>query len=480
GPSGDIDLLECDTSLPVFVRFHTDAPELLDENNLIAVVLYSLNGYGLELQNTDYCLDGVCQGFFVGITVPDDPNDPDTEPELRWHKKEFIIDQNGFYNFEPLCLPTEYFENGNYLTDFIFKFQFFESDGQYNVSPPDLESIWDQATINQNGIESYHWNQFSYGTSWGNYLLLHDFGTFPNQDNYTDFVLTADPPVDYEADISFIVQYGTSLTFQPYTRFVGANIEGSDSLTYNVNIVNEQGAICMNAFIELVFDGGEHYVHNGGKVDSDPGSCMRFEIGAGVVVGENALLEYGESGSGMFAMHGGSSITLNNGAGLKLNCPLTLWDNPWHDHQLPVDVYLHEGSTFSFGNCADLRRVTPDSDIELVFHLMGGIVDFSALNDDQLSRIKVAYAPVDAPLEVLYVAGNPVNESLSFAVHSEDGSTLHIHVFDSAGRLVCDQKRTQNAGFNSHRIETSTWNVGLYIVKIDNGNLQRTFRIEKI
>jgi len=82
-------------------------------------------------------------------------------------------------------------------------------------------------------------------------------------------------------------------------------------------------------------------------------------------------------------------------------------------------------------------------------------------------------------LVVLPIYPNPTEEDITLSILLTETSTVHIELIDQRGRMVLNQKQTENleAGIHTFRLPFSELNKGVYFVRVSDGN---TTLLEKI
>jgi hypothetical protein len=103
----------------------------------------------------------------------------------------------------------------------------------------------------------------------------------------------------------------------------------------------------------------------------------------------------------------------------------------------------------------------------------GGLTATSAKNTLMM------ISPADAGTTRVYP--NPItgNQLLQVDISAENAQNASIEVFDGLGRNIYRSERKLDKGINHATLDLSSKPVGLYIIKIDNGNETKQFKVIK-
>jgi hypothetical protein len=230
----------------------------------------------------------------------------------------------------------------------------------------------------------------------------------------------------------------------------GGLVQGSDSVRHTVNLVNNNGSFCLN-FVDLIFEGGDRYIHNGGDLDMNNSfSCMQFRRGSALRVGAGQTLHYGSNGSGMLALCAGGSLELEPGATLVVDCILNLSEcnNDLPPQQIYMD--LPPGTRLAFTENARLtNRFSLGQQMKLNVRMLGGTLDDALLSPDDravINRIWPAPAPDFSENAVL--APNPFSENINLRFNAAAAGQLRLRLTDVGGRVVFDKTASAAEGMN--------------------------------
>ncbi|MFN0032336.1 MAG: T9SS type A sorting domain-containing protein [Flavobacteriales bacterium] len=453
---------EIDISKPVFLHWH-GSPVLLQPNYLYNIWPSMYNEGAINTTDITYCDDGFCQGYGIAVQVPDDPDDADSEPQIRWHFQEFGTSQwSG--GFAPACLASEYFESDQHIVDLYLKFQFNPGFSQFYVYANYLDYVWDMQTIDNSSIQWYYNGANNYSLDWGNYLALHEL-SFPNLANITYLELTPQPNTATQEEVILTIGYETTLTFQPYTDLRGALIEGSADLRHNVTLINNGGEFCMPMFFELVFGPGENFVFNDGHVGLAWGSCLRFQPQSTLHLGYHAMLHYGEQGMGMLGLQSGCALQMDELAELHIDNTVRMFNEPWQTDLEDVHIYLREGNQLVFGPYSHLENFSTNEEMKLVVHLEGGYLNIDELSDEEKKHIEVEYAKKNETLALLQLQGNPATDVLSCSLHALAEGNAQCLITDANGKLIQSGSVLLQSGYNHVTTDISALSEGIYFAR---------------
>ena len=79
-------------------------------------------------------------------------------------------------------------------------------------------------------------------------------------------------------------------------------------------------------------------------------------------------------------------------------------------------------------------------------------------------------------MALLEVYPNPTSDYINL-VYDADQST-ELYIFDTSGKMVRREQIHQN-GFSNHRIDVSDLSEGIYLVRMQSGNLASTMKFIK-
>ena len=479
-----IELDQIDVAKPVFVR------SLMGDSTKVLLTpdwVYEGNGRIDISENTfinfsPNCPNGLCTGMVIGIEIPDSTG---TSTNLRTY---FDAAETGGDRFYLTCMTTEYFEE-NYLKEFIFKFKLLGTQGEnrwfrprfskiYPVDSSVLRLLNKDTTVSENMFSSfdstYNLNLTDIampGSWWENvFLLTYQDTTYPSPNHISYLELTPEENDSIPRMINLSTNYST-LHLQPFTGFRGGLVVGSDSIRHQVNLFND-GMFCLNGgFIDLTFNGGNNYIHQGGEVNFGAAtSCMRFQEKSALIVDEEVTFEYGRNGHGMLALATGGTIELRKNSTLVIDTRVFLYEleklyGVVENQQIYME--LNKGSRLIFGKNAKLdNRYSVDKNMKLNIYMNGGALDISQLSSESRAVINLIYPkPPRYFEENVKVYPNPTSGNLTFSMVLDEAEMVKIEAYDLAGRLVFSKKQNGEKGNNEIQMQLEL-SAGVYFFKI--------------
>ena len=434
---------------------------------------------GVTLQADSLCETNFCNDVLMGIQIPDSSG---TGFDMRWHESEIFYstvsssDTSTVY-FLGICLPTEKFEEGNFIREFVWQFTF---DSIPPGSTLTINTTHIREYFNVHPVEAiiasyydgdyYYLSDYYFGYSY-NILMLHTASGYPSPNNISFVEATPFPNPNTQETVQIWIEEHSALFFQPHTLLRGGLVEGSDTLRHHVELVNNGGTLCVQEFAELVFENGDHYRHQGGNIRlSGTTSCMLFGKGGSLKVSDNTTLQYGKGNKGLLALKTGSTINIGNNAELVIHNKVELYE--YEEDAGPQQIYmtLHEGSRLTFAPGSSVtNRYSKDKSMKLNVFMKGGIIDDSGLSESDKQLIHRIYPDDDWLERNLQVLGNPVIEQLTFSFPTIDLIPTTFQIFGINGQLHFEKKERLNQGIHDVSIPASNWQQGVYILKIQHG-----------
>lgn len=80
----------------------------------------------------------------------------------------------------------------------------------------------------------------------------------------------------------------------------------------------------------------------------------------------------------------------------------------------------------------------------------------------------------------MFVSPNPVNNLLNIDFSRLDAASVQIEIFDLLGQRVYDQSIANPAANFRKSLDVSNLLKGIYFIRINTGQVQKTYKIQKI
>jgi hypothetical protein len=485
---GRIQMDEIDITRPVFVEYVGNPFEIYPDQTYNLCVHSNTNTM-VDFASNDFCDDGICQGLVMGITVPDDPNDEDTEPELRPYFEEF---QNGTNDFPywgaqsivPFCFASENFAGPQYMTQLILKFKFLpDAQGEYKLDQVRvLNWGWPAEALDSTGLSSFSSGPDTYDFCGSfditqAYTIQHppDVYSYPDSVYYLDVYPV--PNTTEPTLITLTFHENTALLPYPYCMFRGGLVEGSNEVRHTYNLIMNGSTYCLATGEDLI-DPECSFIYNGGDMDLSQKSCLRFYQRSSLVVEDNQTFYYGKQGRGMLALHSGAYIILKSNAEFVLNSPISLWGNYQEDQPENIHITLNSGNKFVFGPYAALRLADSNSEIKLIFHLNGGILDYSNLDEASRKNMEIIFDKPDSKLAFLEMFGNPSEADFTFNLYSGFQDNASFELYDLKGGLLFSESQMLQKGYNYIELNDIKLPNGQYILTVSCAREIAVTRVE--
>jgi hypothetical protein len=469
---------EIDIDRPIYVRAIFQENPILDENK-IYYVYHDMYSTYYDIPNNDFCENGWCEGIMIGIASPSDTIDSTSVTNIKYYSENFS--NFGFCSSIDMCVPTEYFQEGNTLKEFVFKLKVenvgveeYTFLGNFDLmSTNDCTNLINTSTLPSfgSGFNSYFLysgqfcfdNNCNYGP--GNMIQWEGQG-IPADTNMYFLDVPAIPPSNQIQNIVLQIGETNGLIFQPYTQIRGGLIDGSDSIRHTLSI-ESWGNFCLPSgiMVDMPMAPGSFFAYHRGMVSIPFGTCLRFEYDAVLRVCDDATLHYGMLGNGMIAMNSGSKIELQENAGIHFGNIFSLWDYPGQTNPDNIHIYLKKGNSLVFDIYSSILNRSLDNRMKLVVHLQGGYLDISNLDENSRKHLVVEYDRPDAGIEILSMYGNPLSD-LNFTLHSNESGMASAEIFDLMGKKVMTVQLTLNEGFNQIQIPLPSIATGTYVLQI--------------
>ena len=483
----EIVLSQIQQDRPLFIRSKLDDSNkiLLEPNTLYSSGLWhTLTGTTSPNLTVD-CLGGFCSGVIIGIDIPDETG---TGRALRINDAPFQLDN--FNDFE-FCVITEYFMD-NFLREFVLQFSFDEisTNSTLRIGSVGIEKVEDYGIIDEIAASPSYLNgseyqipliDFSQGSFWtANMVLLYNAPTYPSPTTPSYVKVSPSPNTDQQEIMNLQIDFWHILTPQPFTYFRGGLIEGSDSLRHFVNLVNNGGNLCLSSIVDLVFDGGTRYVHQGGEIDFvNNFSCIQFLDGGVLEVADDTDLHLGNHGIGALALRQGGSIEIGKNSSLTIDAQV--WVNESRGIQKPQQIYmsLNRGSRLTFTENARLSNYgSIDGQMKLNVYMNGGVLDDSQLSPKERALINRIYPSPKGPLaEELELFPNPASNECNISLVLAEEEAVALEIFDIYGKIVYRKQERCSKGVQVLGFPINNLAEGIYWVQVKSGNDQASKKL---
>jgi hypothetical protein len=471
----DLDLSGLGPNETVFMRYRfTDANKiLLPSNGLFSVVTdFSSNTPSLRVDNN--CADNLCSGLLIGVEIPDSAG---TGKAIRWSEVPFSVSSPTSSHYElGFCLATEYFSE-NYLREAIYKFTTNTTGGTLmGTSYLYFSDANEYAFVGGDSLQ-YIKDSFDipFAPSYNEYRLeLHknvlairsDTSIYPNSYGIEYVDLNPVPNVDTVATMNIEFGGSSTLALQPFVEFRGGYVLNDSTKRHQYNLINNGGHICFSIVVDMRLKSGNKYIHNSGSVTfSGKSSCMAFEAGSKLIVGEKATFPYGENGVGNLALYPNSTIDIKKGGHFILNNNLILFGS---DNE-QIYLTLEEGSRLTFSKFAAIKRhQSVYYPLQLNIYMKGGTVDMSELKAEYRPLVNLIYDEVQPTFrENVKILGNPVmTDVLRFSITQETEGEAFVQLLSIDGKVIFNRTSLLQKGLNYLEIPVNTTATGLYFLDI--------------
>jgi hypothetical protein len=464
--SGNLILNAYDSDKPVFIRY-SGPPVAMQPDQAYSIYTDGVSMNSLDLWDISTCLNAICNGAIVGVEVPDDPDDGDELPEIRWHSLELYDEAWKERHYG--CFASEKFEQ-QHMRELIFKFNFLEDVTSFPlgwIALRESES-WYMSDIEDSGMSS---NNQVY-LNGGGTIIRHDLPGFPSEAHVDTTFLNPFSNPDIQQAITLNIQPGEWLIFQPFTYLQGGEVEGQNNVYHPLSILANGGNVCISqAFWELVAEPGEMIQ----IIDTDflmnRGSCIRIEKDAMFRIGPGADYEFGLRGTGMLALHSGARLELLEESTFELNTMLVLFDNSWENEPQPVEVYLRPGQIWRFGLLSSLDNRSVEDKMKVIFHMNGGLLDLGPLTEEERRSIEVRWpAHVQSALSIHRAIPQGEGEWL-LEWNSPGEEEILMECYDTCGKLLESTRLNALEGYNQVRITCASLSgIGVVTLRNASGN----------
>lgn len=482
---------DLDRSLPVYFNASLKDRGVtvpLDSNNLYKVWFNGFSPQPDMWRFASDCKEDFCSGIEIGIEIPDSAG---TGTTTRWYSAPASA-----YNYGEFCFPTEYFPSGNNIARFWAKFtpeQPQSANDSTVFFSVDIEDMrWSTEQIRElealyNGFNyEVFLSQFSGGClnfACPNKLLMYGDTTYPSAANPSFVDINPVPNSTSQETIDVILDFGTYMTAQPFTTLRGGLVQG-DTLRHNYNLINNGAEVCNYGLIELVFELGNNYIHNAGKVTfSDARGCMMFGKGSALIVPDGVHFDFGKRGNGLLALRTGGKLDLGKDSQLTIYNTLNFCEYYLEEATNVIEIELNRGSRLVFAPGSHLtNELSKDpNNCFLTVHMNGGYLDDSNLSPEERALIRRVYTTPAAEFEAnVAIHSNPVDEDIELSVIGHAGEELDVAVWDAAGKNCFDEAVLLQEGTNDLRFQVDELPQGVYFLKLQKGQHALTERILKL
>jgi hypothetical protein len=474
---------DIDATRPVFLRV------LYSDSVFLPLVRNDQYAIGIDLYCSSYldtaaCPGGPCTGLQAAVQIPDSTG---LSTDLRWYQSTYMPDELSEYPLS-VCVPTEKFLTNN-LREFVVSMKAVspQSGGRfnfYNTEVRDLAMFGNLTLLTDSVLPQYYYGNNNYGFSGGffeNFLVLHPDTIYPNANHLGYLNFSPIPNVTDPTTVMVMLDPFTGFNFQPFAQLRGGTVLGSDSVRHPLTVINNGADLCLGfQFVEVFWNDGDHYIHQGGHLDfGGYSSCFMFKSGSTLEVGPNTLFDYGFHGHGILALEAGANFVMGNGSELMMNGLLVLRQQPESTTQEDMYVTLSEGAKLTFAKGSRINNThSVNSAMRLVVTLDGGQVDLSGLNAIDREKVMVITLPKEDLAELL-VLGNPATNELVISVASRNAGSLSLRCLNAMGQLVKTTSLSIAKGDNFLRLPIAELGQGTYVVEARIAEESRLTRFVK-
>lgn len=493
-----IPITEIDTSKALFIRSDLHSIPLLDRwlmRNWLYNAGFNLNNYTekLQFETSPDCPGDLCSGLILHIQIPDSIATGTIERQIK------VSYGNPSLSYTNMCIATEYFEDGNYLSEFIIKLTLVQNQnlrGKYiRLSSgnfenyghdPDYITTIIMPSFLKTGANAYYSNylQEVINARHGTFLALYDPNIgYPAPSNISYIDINTELNEPEPQDISLTVASFETLNFQPFTAFRGGKVTGNDTLRHTFNLVIEGGDICFDFSVEQPFDGPGGLTYKDGNLNfQSKNTCLQFNPGATLTVDDNAYFHYGNNGNGMLLLREGSTIDIKKGATLFFDGTMMLNEKKGATQAGEVYMELKPGTKLEFSKNARINNeLSQFGTIRLNVYMKGGILDDSWL--DAKSRLlinKIYPAPSADFAQNISVQPNPSFGDFTLEYLASEQEEIALSLFDLQGKLILSQHFFASKGMNFFQLDISKLEAGIYYAHFKNRQRVCTKKLLKI
>lgn len=465
---------------------------MLYENTLLGgdIMMNWLDNMIPALNYSNNCPNNVCTGFLVGVEIPADTSAgiPISATAMRWTTGAEMFNPadsiNGFY--PRTCVPTEYFQQGNFLREFIIKItpSAANQNRTIKLESASLEDSYPEQIKDSLEIYQDVNGAYNYDLWWPTLALYRDVSLYPKISNMTYIDLKPVPNSSTPITMNLNLNMYGSLIFQPFTDFKPSLVQGDSVTRHNYNIVNNGGNFCLSIFIDKPFKNGNNYIHKAGRIEfGGEMSCLEFGESSKLIVADGARLEYGTTGQGFLALRSRGSIEIGKEAELVINNEIILYEYYYDNVAVPIEMTLNEGSTLTFGRYSSIsNEMSLDGTMHLKIYMKGGTIDYHHLSLEDRRLIELIY---DEP-EVIFndnlkIIENPVSEQLRYSLTLKDKSPAFMQLVTATGQVVQQQQFDAQRGINYFEASMATLPNGIYFLNIvcDEGKVTKRVMVQR-
>ncbi len=427
----------------------------------------------------DTCADGMCSGIRMHIEIPDSNYYDTTFREYDFGLDSLYIDWQGqYFYFFGNCFPTEKFNSVNRISEFIIKLTLFEASNDTLIIPElsiygylQTNKIFEMPVAIENDTAYYAYlNPLPF---WKDNNLVMYLGDYPSPDDIYFHEINLENN-SYEQESIYLEFSGASsksLIFQPYTEIVGGwNIDST--LRHQLSWINDGARYCFTGYVvERKFENREYYIHKSGGFDFQNNSCFMFGNGGGLIVAENAKMEYGLNGRGILMFKTGAQIKIEKNASLIIGNKLMLQEYEGAVEPRTIRMELNQGSHLAFTKTATIdNSYSINQCMQLEILMKGGTIDLDQLDLESRSKIKLIYpgneeiSPIEN-IENVFLQNN----QLFFGADAFENTAASIQIFNLNGQRLWSETFSFQAGYVEYKfnIPPSIAN-GIYLYSINN------------
>lgn len=470
GLNATIDFNQADPNKIVFMRhrFNSTNQIVLPSNGLFKTIFGGRPSPTFVVDTTKSCNGSYCSALITVVQIPDSSGSG-----INHRVYQTPIDFNGSNNLTvtEFCFTSEYFTNGNYISDLIFKLKPVGNPVNefYRILFFDIQTapLFSVNYISDSlSLLPYNSSQFSYDFNWGfngvDFVLLHDT-TYPAANNITSHDVYPIPNTSVQSTVDINFNFPSTFNPQPFTDFRGGFVDG-DTIRHNYNLNLFGGSICMNPIVELAFWEASKFVYHSGEVNfSGSRSCMAFGRGGTLKIADNAFMDYGNKGIGMMLLKTGSTLEIGKNATLNFQGTMIMYEFA-NDPPSQIYMTLNKGSKLKFAYGSHItNKYSKDGTMLLNVMMNGGDLDVSGLPENERWLVNKIYKTPDSNDENNFVIYDSGNNQLQFIYISAKATTINFEVLGTDGKLIKSTPVHVDQGVNYLNATLETLANGLYL-----------------
>lgn len=462
-----VEMSQIDPSRKLFIRAKGDAALL--ENRLYRLSYRMNNSSGVNIDQSQNCGGEFCSSIIAGIQIPDSSGN---SSDMRWYEGNFE-DYMGGFGESAICLPTEYFDGGNVLTEVVLQLKIENYINEYDYIQIDYIEFMDIYQLtridpNENLAAYYYSGAYYLGGYYNNTMFMHE-ETYPNANNTSYFDFTPIPNVtdSQQVDVNLM---GFSV-FQPFVQFRGGLLEGDSVSRHSINLNLENDTVCVTGIVEVITENGNAITYHSGDVKFESkSSCMMFGKKGTLKIADNARMNYGNANrNGIMALKTGAQIEIGKHAELIIHNRIEMYEYETDDGPQNIYITLNEGAKLTFAEGSKLgNQYSKDGTMRLNVYMKGGEVDDKGLSgDDRLLINRIYDNPSEEFKDNVMIYENPFSDNLHYSLVGEQGQEFTILLHDMSGKLVHSKSETvSQQGLNFYNYYLPELGSGIYLFNI--------------